>query len=116
MTKYNRLMAALICFALAALILLYLLDALVLAQEDPDAIGLTPLIWLENKYMVWKGAEWSYYVRGWWFEDGDYYHVGDERVFAVTREVYWEQVLIRDSEGRMTKRLCKLGIIDYDNF
>lgn len=116
MTK--SLKAALISFALAAIFLLILLDANGLAQEQSSVISITPPIWLEMKYLKWDENEqwWDYYVSGWWFtedEENGYWHVGDWRTFEVSPEVAG-QVLVLDSEGRMTQRLCRLGFIGYN--
>jgi hypothetical protein len=105
--------------ALVLVALLGLLVAPVAAQEDPDAISITPPIWLEMKYMKWDDNEqwWDYYVSGWWFtedEENGYWHVGQWRTFEVSPEVAG-QVLVLDSEGRFLQRLCRLGFIDYSS-
>ena len=111
MIRQHRLMAALICFALAALVPMIFLDVNGLADES--SIGVTPLLWLESKAMKWDGAQYEYLVFGWWFTDAEYpgHHVGDWRTFPVTRDVFWD-VLTRDPQDRMTQRLCKLGFVD----
>ena len=110
MTK--SLKAALISFALAIVVLLLLMGDEGLA-DGPDGISITPPIWLESKFMKWDENEgwWDYFVYGWWFTDGDYWHVGQYRTFEVSRDVAIN-VLILDGEGRMTRRLCRLGFID----
>ena len=87
---------------------------LVVASADEEAIYITPPMWMERKFLKWDGSEYRYLVEGWWFEEDDegYYHVGDWTEFEVTKDVFWNDVLVMDPYGRMTKRLCKLGFVD----
>ena len=114
MTKPKHLkLAAAVCLVLAVLVAYLLLVEIGLA-DDPNAISITPYIWLEYKYMKWSGTWFNYYVEGWWFEDGEYYHLGDWRKFMVTFEVY--QTILEPWVDGNIARLCKLGIKQYDNF
>jgi hypothetical protein len=105
---------AIICFLLAFIFLYMLLSVNGLAQEEPEALGITPYIWIEHKFYEWDGKLVSYYVGGWWFEDGDYYHVGDWRDFKVNKYIY-SNILRPWADGNIA-RICKLGFKDYDNF
>ena len=105
--------AAAIFLILAIVISCAILSESALAQE-PDAIGITPFIWIEHKYMEWNSGWWEYHVNGWWFEDGDYYHVGDWRDFKINFDVY-KNILEPWADGNIA-RVCKLGFKDNDNF
>ncbi len=90
-------------------ILFFVSTAVVLAQE-PKAIGVTPLMWLQEK----SGSFLGYYTTGIYFEEGDYWDFGDEREFKVNVDVY--DRIFNVGPGGFVERLCKLAFKDYDNF
>lgn len=113
MQKHSLKISA-ICFLLAFIFLYMLLSINGLAQEEPEALGITPFMWLESKYRVWDHDFYQHYVYGWYFEEGDYWDLGKYREFRVNKYVYGG-ILEPWVDGSIA-RICKLGFKDNDNF
>ena len=68
----------------------------------------TPPLWLTSKHYVWQGgAEFKYYVTGYWWTDGPYWHKGDIRTFEVEFVVY-NSVLVPNYRGYIDDHICIL--------
>lgn len=67
----------------------------------------TPPLWLTHKYFKWSDGLLEYYVTGYWWTDGPYWHKGDVRTFRMTYDVY-SSILAPNYWGKITNRLCIL--------
>ena len=101
MRKYSLLWIGLFFIFIAVVMFWQLLSMNGLTQNS-----FTPFIWLEKKYCVWDYDYCQYYVEGWWFEETEYSHVGDEREFRVSSAVY-SSILEPWADGSIA-RICIL--------
>ena len=100
MRNRKLLYAALLCFAVAGFFLFLLIDA--------NAQTGTPPLWLTSKHYVWHGgADFRYYVTGYWWTDGEYWHKGDIRTFEVEFVVF-NNVLVPNYRGYIDDHICIL--------
>ncbi len=68
----------------------------------------TPPLWLTSKHYVWHGgAEFKYYVTGYWWTDGPYWTKGGIRTFEVEFVVY-NSVLVPNYRGYIDDHICIL--------
>lgn len=101
MRNYKLLKLALFFFVIAGVLVVLLINA--------NAQTGTPPLWLTHKYFRWSDGLLEYYVTGYWWTDGPYWHKGDVRTFQVNFDVF-STILTPNYRGYISDRIC---IITY---
>ena len=92
----------------AALFFFVVIGILSFLLIDANAQTGTPPMWLTSKHYVWHGgADFRYYVTGYWWTDGEYWHKGDVRTFETTFDVF-SSILVPNYRGYIDNRICIL--------
>lgn len=82
-----------------------------LAQSEPEAIRITPWMWLESKWFETPAGETEYWTEGWTFEEGGYWMLGSWHKLRVNQAVY-NQILHEDRSGVVHRRICRFAYAD----